>query len=151
MVDRLNRLLLDILKTEHEDFDKLHFVQTILARYVSRGRPLSGYFTVCCVVEAQWTTLAQALVPSDTSTTQQYPDFADAAAANRAWQTLLHHAIDDASVPDESYKDILDITTQNAMQVFTNLLAQIEEMETVPSEDSYAWETMSESLVSAEH
>lgn len=148
VVEGLNRLLLDVIKAENEDPDKLHFVQTLLARYVSRGRPLSGYFTVCCVVEAQWTTLAQALAPSHTLTTLGYPDFAEAAAANKAWQILLQHAVDDPSIQDESYKEVLDSTMRNAMQTFSNLLVQIEEMETVPSEDSYAWETMSESLVS---
>ena len=34
------------------------------------------------------------------------------------------------------------------MDCFTDLLVQIEKMDTVPSQDSYASETMSESLVS---
>lgn len=34
------------------------------------------------------------------------------------------------------------------MECFTDLLVQIDEMESAPSQDSYAFETMSESLVS---
>jgi phosphatidylinositol 4-kinase A len=40
-------------------------------------------------------------------------------------------------------KKSLELSTQ----VFTDLLVQIEEMDSEPSLDAYAWETMSESLV----
>jgi phosphatidylinositol 4-kinase len=33
------------------------------------------------------------------------------------------------------------------MQCFTDLVVQVEEMESEPSVDTYTWETMSESLV----
>jgi phosphatidylinositol 4-kinase len=39
-------------------------------------------------------------------------------------------------------------TVTYAMQCFTDLLTQLEEMDSEPSVDTYAWETMSESLVS---
>ena len=144
VVEHLNRLLIDILKTE-EDPDKVHFVQTLLARYISRGRPLTGYFLVCCVLEAQWTTLAQALTKTEPSGT--HPQFAEAAAANMAWQSLLQQSID-APSQDENFQNTVRQTMENAMQTFSNLLVQIEAMDRMPSEDSYAWETMSESLVS---
>ena len=144
VVEHLNRLLIDILKTE-EDPDKVHFVQTLLARYISRGRPLTGYFLVCCVLEAQWTTLAQALTKTEPSET--HPQFAEAAAANMAWQSLLQQSID-APSQDENFQNTVRQTMENAMQTFSNLLVQIEAMDRMPSEDSYAWETMSESLVS---
>ncbi|KAK7693961.1 hypothetical protein QCA50_003536 [Cerrena zonata] len=143
VVEHLNRLLIDIIKAE-EDLDKIHFVQTLLSRYISRGRPLTGYFLVCCVLEAQWTTLAQAFTKPDSL--EKYPEFAEAAAANMAWQSLLHHSVEETPSQDESYRRIIGQTMDNAMQAFSNLLVQIEAMDRMPSEDSYAWETMSESL-----
>ncbi|KAI0075272.1 hypothetical protein K474DRAFT_1676500 [Panus rudis PR-1116 ss-1] len=146
-VERLNRLLIDVLNASVEDPEKLHFIQTLLARYISRGRPLSGYFIVCCVTEAQWTTLAQALTPSDLD--EEYPDFVEAAAANRAWQSLLNHSVKEYDAPgsdDDKYRSIVRLTIDNATKCLSNLLVQIEQMDTEPSEDSYAWETMSESL-----
>lgn len=119
----------------------------MLARYVTRGRPLSGYFTVCCVIEALWTTLAQALLPSHTHHSSQHPVFLEAAAANKAWGSLLNHAIEAITTSDAACNDVVVQTMENAMQCFTNLLVQIEEMDSEPSEDTYAWETMSESLV----
>ncbi|KAH9930753.1 atypical/PIKK/PI4K protein kinase [Fomitopsis serialis] len=119
VAERLNRLLIDIVPSgaEEEDMDQIQYIQTLFTRYVSRGRPLSGYFIVCCVTEAEWTILAQAVGNATTSYNPGYPDFVEAAAANKAWQALLRSAIADNAV-----------------------------MDTEPSEDSYAWETMSESL-----
>ncbi|KAI0782195.1 atypical/PIKK/PI4K protein kinase [Abortiporus biennis] len=146
IVDRMNRLLSDIVKTGTDDIDKLHFIQTLLARYVSRGRPLSGYFTVCCVIEAQWTILAQALLPSHTAESPKHVEVIEAAAANRAWQALLSQCVEDFSPPDDRYLEVVTQTIENATKCFTNLLLQIEELESEPAEDSYAWETMSECL-----
>ncbi|THH29581.1 hypothetical protein EUX98_g4604 [Antrodiella citrinella] len=146
VVDRLNRLLIDALHCEDTDMDRIHFIQTLLARYVARGRPLSGYFTVCCVIEALWTTLAQALLPSQTPQSANHPVFAEAAAANKAWSSLLNHTIDEITTPNEDFSEVASLTMENAMQCFTHLLVQIEEMDAEPSEDTYAWETMSESL-----
>ena len=146
VVDMLNRLLVDALRRE-DDVEKLHFIQTLLARYVTRGRPLSGYFTVCCVIEALWTTLAQALQPERIPHSTSLPSLVEAAAANKAWQSLLNHAIEEITPPHETFSKAVLHTMENAMECFTNLLVQIEEMDAEPSEDSYAWETMSESLV----
>ena len=146
IVDRLNRLLVDALSAE-DDVDKLQFIQTLLARYVTRGRPLSGYFTVCCVVEALWTTLAQALQPAHVPRGLSRPPLVEAAAANKAWQSLLNHVVEEIEESNETFNSVVVQTMENATQCFTNLLVQIEEMDAEPSEDTYAWETMSESLV----
>src|SRR5882672_1048317 len=63
VIDRLNHLVVDILQKEHADATTFRHVQTLMSRYVAQGRPLSGYFVVCCVLEMEWTVLAQALAP----------------------------------------------------------------------------------------
>lgn len=148
VVSGLNHLLVDILQTEQNDPEQVLFIRTFLSRYISRGRPLSGYFIVCCVIEAQWTILAQALAPKAAEPDPEVPDLVEAAAANKAWKALLTEPIDDSLTGSEAYRTALSMTIASAMKSFTNLLVQIEEMDTEPSEDSYAWETMSESLVS---
>ena len=148
-MDGLNHLLIGILRTEEDDPERVLFIRTFLSRYISRGRPLSGYFIVCCVIEAQWTILAQAVIPKPAAASQKIPEFVEAAAANKAWVNLLTEAIDESIMGDEQYGETLTMTVENAMKCFSNLLLQIEEMEAEPSEDSYAWETMSESLVSS--
>ncbi|KAG6909642.1 hypothetical protein DXG01_016424 [Tephrocybe rancida] len=143
IVDRLNHLLVDIVQSEGPDGDSLRFVQTFVSRYVTQGRPLSGYFIVCCVIETQWTVLAQALVPPQ-PTTSATPS--EAAAANKAWLSLMRTAPPPQEISDEKVVDTLKTTSLYAMQCFTDLLTQIDEMESEPSIDTYAWETMSESL-----
>ena len=143
-LDRLNRLLVDIHQDEHINAEVIHFIQTFLARYISRGRPLSGYFLVCCVIETQWTVLAQTLAPSQTIS---YGNIVEAAAANKAWLALMRKAPLDLDINDEKTQDTLKSTMRYAMQCFTDLHIQIEEMDTEPTTDTYAWETMSESLV----
>lgn len=144
VVAGLNHLLLDVLRREEDDPEGVLFVRTFLSRYIARARPLSGYFILCCVIEAQWTILAQALAPG-----ARHADvpFAEAAACNHAWKCLLEGAVAEALTGSEAYRDALAKTLESAMKCFTNLLMQIEEMDAEPSEDSYAWETMSESLV----
>lgn len=147
VVSGLNHLLVDVLQTEQNDPEQVLFIRTFLSRYISRGRPLSGYFIVCCVIEAQWTILAQALAPKAAEPDPEVSDLVEAAAANKAWKALLTEPIDDSLTGSETYRAALSMTIASAMKSFTNLLVQIEEMDTEPSEDSYAWETMSESLV----
>jgi phosphatidylinositol 4-kinase len=72
----------------------------------------------------------------------------EAAAANKAWLSLTRNAARDLDVEDEEIKSLLKSTIKHSMQCFTDLLIQIEEMEAEPAIDTYAWETMSESLVS---
>lgn len=144
ILDRLHRLLIDINQEEHANVNVIQFIQTFLARYISRSRPLSGYFLVCCVIETQWTALAQALAPAQSMT---YGNIVEAAAANKAWLFLMRTAASNLQVTDETIRGTLKMTLRYAMQCFTDLLDQIEEMDSDPSIDTYAWETMSESLV----
>ncbi|KAJ7047187.1 hypothetical protein C8F04DRAFT_987659 [Mycena alexandri] len=143
VVDRLNHLLVDILQKESADAETLHFVQTFVSRYVSHGRPLSGYFVVCCVIETNWTVLAQVLVPPETSNNGPVNE---AAAANKAWVALMRHAANELEIKDKTIKNALKTTVEYSMKCFGDLFVQIQEMEAEPSLDTYAWETMSESL-----
>lgn len=144
VVDNLNRLLVNVLRASEEEPEEVLYIQTFLSRYISRGRPLSGYFILCCVIEAQWTILAQALLPNCSSS----GGFVEAAAVNQAWQSLLAEAIPTSLEHHQPFQETVQATLSSAMKCFTSLLLQIEDMDTEPSEDSYAWETMSESLVS---
>ena len=143
VIDRLNHLLLDIAQKEDTDPDTFRHVQTFVARYVAQGRPLSGYFMVCCVLETEWTVLAQVLAPPISTRSP----VVEAAAANRAWLSLTRNAALELDIKGQT-KDVLKETIKYSMQCFTDLLLQIKEMESAPAPDTYAWETVSESLVS---
>ncbi|KAJ6490589.1 hypothetical protein C8R47DRAFT_1122870 [Mycena vitilis] len=143
VVDRLNHLLVDILQKESANIDTLHFVQTFVSRYVSHGRPLSGYFIVCCIIETNWTVLAQVLAPPETSINGPVNE---AAAANKAWVSLMRHEASEVQIADEKIQHALKVTVQYSMKCFGDLFVQIQEMDSEPSLDTYAWETMSESL-----
>lgn len=148
ILDRLHRLLIDINHEEDANANIIQFIQTFLARYISRSRPLSGYFLVCCVIETQWTALAQALAPAQSDTMACNKTIVEAAAANKAWLFLMRKAVNiDLDMVDESTKETLGMTLRYAMECFSDLLIQIGEMDSEPSIDTYAWETMSESLV----
>ncbi|KAF9526949.1 hypothetical protein CPB83DRAFT_856867 [Crepidotus variabilis] len=142
IIDRLNHLLVDILQKEGADADTLRRVQTLVTRYVAQGRPLSGYFVVCCVLETEWTILAQALAPPMATRNP----VVEAAAANKAWLSLTRNSALELDIESKEIKELLKTTIKYAMQCFTDLLVQIEEMDVEPSIDTYAWETMSESL-----
>jgi phosphatidylinositol 4-kinase len=137
-------LLIDMNQEEDANANVIQFIQTFLARYNSRSRPLSGYFLVCCVIETQWTALAQALAPAQSIACG---NIVEAAAANKAWLFLMRKAALNLEVTDEKILDTLKMTLQYAMQCFADLLIHIDEMDSEPSIDTYAWETMSESLV----
>lgn len=144
IVDKLNHIPTGILRDEDAHSDDLQFIQTFISRYISNGRPLSGFFVVCCVIEMQWTILAQALAPPRSTDLKKV---SEAAAANRAWSTLMHDAALQIDVTQADATEALRATIAYAMQCFADLLVQIEEMEAEPSMDTYAWETMSESIV----
>lgn len=146
VVERLNRLPVDALSSIGEDLEQIEFMQTLISRYVSHGRPLSGYFIVCCVIEAQWTILAQAL-GREYSAEDLISTHEEAEAANLAWQKLLRYGIPGLGFSDDGQREALRATMKSALQTFTTLLVQIQEMDVDPAEDSYCWETMSESLV----
>jgi phosphatidylinositol 4-kinase len=143
-VDLLNILLVNIFQAEDADSETLQFVRTFVARYVSHGRPLSGSFIVCCMMEIQWTVLAQALAPPQRANSGST---VEAAAANAAWVSLMRQAAVNLDITDEQTKDALRATICYAMQCFTDLLVQLDDLDSEPALDTYAWETMSESLV----
>jgi phosphatidylinositol 4-kinase len=142
VLDRLNSLLMDIVQHYTQEEETINSIQPFLSRYISRGRPLSGYFFVCCVIEMRWTVLAQVLTPIDSSRS-----IVEAAAANKAWLSLMRNAPCEFGDPDKEVEDTLKDMISYSMQCFTDLLLQLEEMDVEPSIDTYAWETMSESLV----
>jgi len=143
IVDRLNHLGTDILQKESVHAGTLAHVQAFVSRYVAQGRPLSGYFLICCILETEWTILAQALVPGNAPLVP----VEDAAAANRAWVALTRNPAHQVRELGIETKDTLRETVKNSLQCFNDLLLQIEEMDCEPPMDTYAWETMSESLV----
>ncbi|KZT27321.1 atypical/PIKK/PI4K protein kinase [Neolentinus lepideus HHB14362 ss-1] len=145
VVDRLNRLLVDVLQAEESDPERIQFIHTFLSRYVARNRPLTGYFIVCCIMEAQWTVLSQSMTVSSTADNKRIVRVTEAAAANQAWIDLMRQPALDIELADD-VRDQLNATVISVLQCFTDLLIQIEEMEAEPSPDSYAWETLSESL-----
>ena len=144
IIDRLNHLAIDILQKENADANTFRHVQTLVSRYVAQDRPLSGYFVVCCVLETEWTVLAQALAPPMATRSP----VVEAAAANKAWLSLTRNAAREFDIENQETKELLKDTIKYAMQCFADLLTQIEGMEVEPAVDTYAWETMSESLVS---
>jgi phosphatidylinositol 4-kinase len=147
VVEKLNHLLVNILQNGDADAKTLQFVQTFVSRYISEGRPLSGYFIVCCVIETEWTILAQVLVPSLKTAVIDV----EAAAANKAWVALLRDEITDVNQFSDEDRSAIRSIMAYAMQCFTDFFDQVQEMESEPSIDTYAWETMSESLVSTFH
>ncbi|KAF5373565.1 hypothetical protein D9758_000828 [Tetrapyrgos nigripes] len=144
MVDRLNRLPTEVLRSDTE-YETLKFTENFIARYVTRGRPLSGYFTICCIIETSWTILAQVLAPPPVISPGGC-GFLEAAAANKAWNSLTRQQAPKLDIGNAKIVESLKAATNYAMQCFTDLLVQIEDMESEPSMDTYAWETMSESL-----
>ncbi|KAG8834446.1 phosphatidylinositol-4- kinase [Serendipita sp. 399] len=147
-VDRLNNLLTDVAELNDPSS---YLPQTILNRYISKDRPLSGYFAVCCIMEIQWTVLAQTLItPSnwsknDTRSVQDEEE-EEAAAANAAWNALVSKRV---TAPEQYPTDVLEGLKQavkRAMDCFTDLLAQMSELEGEPPSETYAWETMAECL-----
>jgi len=147
VIERLNRSLFNVIQAEDGDIDVKNYVQALLSRYVMNGRPLNGYFLVCCVVEAQWTMLAQALYPSQTPVYPKSGEEVEAAAANKAWSALTRDIPPETGASEPGLKKALKMCLELSTQTFTDLLVQIEEMDSEPSLDTYAWETMSESLV----
>ena len=93
--------------------------------------------------------LTQALIPLESGAEEI--QFSEAAAANHAWASLLHSPLATAAKTDKNFTVVLEASKQLSMECFTDLLMQIEKMDTVPSQDSYASETMSESLVSQQN
>ena len=150
ILECINRLLLDIhqeAETNPDSSETFFFCHTFITRYINFGRPLSGYFIVCCVMELQWTVLAQALTAVSAEGVQYRGPLKEAAAANKAWLSLMKRAAKKLPMEDEATKDTLNSTIRGSLQCFQDLLVQIQDMDIEPPIDTYAWETMSESLV----
>ncbi|KZV73387.1 atypical/PIKK/PI4K protein kinase [Peniophora sp. CONT] len=146
VLERLNGLLMNVISTtDADEVETLRYVQTLLSRYISRSRPLNGYFLVCCVIETQWTVLAQTLYPHNPPGCPT-PTSGEAAAANAAWTALTLQAPIQTGSLSHNAKLALRETISISMQVFTDLLLLLEQLEQEPSYDTYAWETLSESL-----
>ena len=148
VVDRLNELYPEALRLVADDEDEVHFLQVFLARYVLRDRPLSGYFLVCCIMETLWTVLAQSFTFPLNASFETAPNIdGEAEAANCAWARLMRRPVVELDTSGTT-GEYLDQVVKQAMRCYMDLLVQIEDMDTEPSLDTYAYETMSESLVS---
>ncbi|KAJ1309818.1 hypothetical protein OPQ81_006583 [Rhizoctonia solani] len=152
LVERLNAIVEEFLQRAEEDPALSLYVQTFLARYKANERPLSGYFAICSIVEIQWTALAQVLAAPhfDPSTQRKHsPSVAltdDAEASNMAWATLMRQKGHDIDKAQRGAKEHLQQTVIHTMKYFNDLLMQVEDMEDDPDNDTYTWETMSETL-----
>ena len=150
VVDHLNELLPKSLHETESDHEVARYIHMFLSRYVSQDRPLTGYFIVCCVMEIIWTVLAQTLAPPVSDPDTRYLGLYEedeATAANEVWCQLVTKAVTSQVIIESSHETLLKVSSY-AIRCFSDLLAQIEDMDTEPSLDTYAWETMSESLVS---
>jgi phosphatidylinositol 4-kinase len=148
--EHFNNLVVEALGTSEEDHEQHHFIKMFMARYLGMGRPLTGYFMICCVVEIQWTVLSQSLVSRTSATEASQYDSDLAVAANMAWLQLTQDSLPDSyETPALSECQSLEDTIRGALQLFSELLSQVEEMDMESSVDTYAWETMAESLVRA--
>lgn len=130
------------------------FVSTLVLRYVEEERPLSGYFLVCSLTEIQWVLLGQVLASSPLNPPEvqadgkgDEEDEEEAAAANNAWFSLSNSIAAHIDLDEPGVSAALEMTRASAMKCFEDLLIQIEEMDVEPSMETYAYETMAESLV----
>ena len=98
---------------------------------------------VCCVLETEWTVLAQALAPPLSTRSPVI----ETAAANNSWLSLTRNAALELNIEGDRKKFLLTDAIWDTIKCFSDLLVQIEQMDSEPSLDTYAWETMSESLV----
>lgn len=98
-------------------------------------------------METIWTVLAQTFDFPLTTNLDAIPNIdGEAAAANRAWMRLMKRPILEMDVSGRT-EEYLNEVIKQAMRCYLDLLMQLEDMDTEPSLDTYAWETMSESLV----
>lgn len=88
--------------------------------------------------------MAQVLAPPETS---NHAPVNEAAAANKAWVSLMRNAAPELEIKDKKIEAALKATVEYSMKCFSDLFVQIQDMDAEPSLDTYAWETMSESLV----
>ncbi|KAG1720737.1 hypothetical protein EDB19DRAFT_1963643 [Suillus lakei] len=96
ILERINRLLLDI--HQEADATSIAFCHTFISRYIAFGRPLSAYLIICCVMEMQWTVLAQALASTPLVHKGQVRE---AAAANKVWVNLMKRPAKDLGLEND--------------------------------------------------
>ena len=135
----VNRLQLEIHQETdaHADVDisTFLFCDTFISCYIAARCSFSGYFFVCCVMEMQWTTLTQSLIPIPSAGIKYGILVTEAAAANRAWLNLMKTAAQKSAMGVE-IAEALQSTVKGALQCFNDLLVQIENMETDPPVDT---------------
>jgi len=120
-----------------------------MKRYLHSGRPLSGYFMICCVVEIQWVVLSQTFSKTSSSNNKHIrPDSLRgiAEAANTAWDDLTRGLLKYEGVIDDSSKFCLTRTLRGSLQLFSDLISHLDNMEDETSLETYAWETLAETL-----
>jgi phosphatidylinositol 4-kinase len=147
--EHFNKLVLEALNVSSEDLadeSSEHFIKMFLGKYLSMSRPLTGYFMICCVVEIQWTILAQAIIPIQADDSSR-KILDEAQASNAAWLALSKQPISNTIDRTGEEKASLTDTINGSLQLFYELLSQVQEMDPDSTVDTYAWETMAESLV----
>lgn len=151
VTDHFNNLVISSLESDEPDSPYNTYLQMFMARYSSSGRPLSGYFMICCVVEIQWVILSQTfskILPSNNIGIRLDSVRGIADAANTAWADLTQGLLKYNGVIEESSRDCLEKTLRGSMLLFTELVSHLDGMGDETSFETYAWETMAETLVS---
>lgn len=147
MLGRLNRLPADLASDQTLSPECLKYISTFAERYDSKARRLSGYFLMCCIMEVQWTTLAQALMPSSIKIAPSSTKAIEGAAADNAWTALSDKKCEvNVTATEARLREIIKATIDKSMKSFTELTLQFDEDQTTI--ETYALETMAESLVS---
>jgi phosphatidylinositol 4-kinase A len=148
--DHFNNLAISFLETDDTDSPSTIYLQMFISRYLNVGRPLTGYFMICCVVEIQWVVLSQTFsktIPSSDESIQLDAGRGTAEAANTAWGDLTRGLLKYEGVLDDSSKECLESTLCGSMLLFTELVSHLNGMGADTSLETYAWETMAETLV----
>lgn len=150
--DHFNTLVITSLEVDEDDPDSSSstYLQLFMGRYLAAGRPLTGYFMICCVVEIQWVVLSQTFTkvttPCDIGIRLDSVRGV-AEAANTAWADLTQGLLKYEGVLDDNSKRCLEQTLRGSMTLFTELVSHVDGMGS-DSLETYAWETMAETLVS---
>ena len=143
VVEHLNAALTVDLDQEDES---IRYSSALLTRYRSSGRPLSGNLIICGLLECYSTILAQALAQggskNDTSNS------VGPVAANAAWDALLNAPVMNALTLSDGVRESLRWSSSTALQCFTDIIGFAQAMIGDSHADSYAFEILSESLVS---
>jgi hypothetical protein len=174
-IDALNHLLIDptsALSSTEASLDPFtsQYALSLLARYRTAGRPLSGNFVICAGLEIQKTMLSQALsppssLPTPTASSEnavvkkvEGPGRAEAIpagnnagegaeASNAAWYRLLDGGAAGTMRVHGDEGQSLHTVLGNAMRCAGEMLGTIGSLKGEPAPDLYPFEVISESLV----